>query len=48
MQRANGHKQTELRQAKHSFCLTNMSVVALAGWALGASALLWLCIWAVL
>jgi hypothetical protein len=48
MQGADHSRQPGLRSAERGFCLTNLSTVALVGCALGASVVLWLCIWAVL
>jgi hypothetical protein len=48
MQGADHSKPAGLKPAEGSFCLTNLSTASLIGWALGASGLLWLCIWAVL
>ncbi len=48
MSGVSNQKQPELIKAKQSFCLTNMSLTSLTGCALGASAILWLCILVVL
>ena len=42
------YQEADLTRAKPGFCLTEMSVTALIGFALAASAVLWLCILAVI
>ena len=40
--------QDRLISARRTFCLTNLSAVHLIGCSIGASIILWICIWAVL
>ncbi len=44
----NDHSKADLKSAQQGFCLTSLSVMALIGYALLASTILWLCILAVL
>ena len=48
MREARDTEQTELTPLRRSFCLTGLSTMSLIGYAGAASAVLWLCIWAVI
>ena len=48
MREANDPELPELTLYRQSFSLTNLRTASLIGCALAVSALLWLCIWAVL
>ena len=48
MRGASDPRQSELKPERRRFCLTNMSITSQIGCAAGLSAILWLCILAVL